>query len=138
MTYQFEVEFRGGAKLVKALEEVPEVVEKEVQEAMKKALSVLQEKVADYPPAQPSRYVRTGTLGRSWSYGVEKVGAEFVGRLGTPVEYAPLVQGPIGVQAGRMMHRGWQGVDRILAAARGRIEGILVGVVRRVAERIGR
>ena len=60
---------------------------------MQRSVMILQADLAKYPAKRPnSSYVRTGTLGRSWTPRVRTEGDRLVGRIGTKVIYAPFVQ----------------------------------------------
>jgi hypothetical protein len=65
--------------------------------AMKRSLYSLVYEMARYPEIGKSTYRRTGTLGRSWATSWEEsditqTGSTLTGKVGTNVEYAPLVQ----------------------------------------------
>ena len=60
---------------------------------MQRSVMILQADLAKYPAPRPSSpYVRTGTLGRSWTTRVRTENDRLVGRVGTKVIYAPFVQ----------------------------------------------
>lgn len=76
--------------------------------SMVRAVARLHQDIAAYPPEpRGSGYVRTGTLGREWTTKVDQSLNEISGRVGTKLEYAPLVQ---NYQFQAWMHRrtGWQ------------------------------
>lgn len=74
---------------------------------MRQATLFVQERMARYPQQRAgSLYVRTGTLGRTWTTSVEETPNTVTGRVGNRTEYAPFVQSR-QFQAG--VHRGrWQ------------------------------
>jgi len=60
---------------------------------MQRATARLQRFIAKYPPPPPaSTYVRTGTLGRSWTTEVRGFAGSLQGIIGNVVQYAPYVQ----------------------------------------------
>src|SRR3990167_3587775 len=119
---QITIEVRGLEELRRRMRQYPQQFDIAANRTMEAALLALQEKVPPYPP-QPSgtRYVRTGTLGRSLGSGmmggnvgraqifqVRKIGQGFEGRFGTALEYAPYVIGEQGMQSGFMSQYWWQ------------------------------
>lgn len=84
---------------------------------MRRSVLLLQNRMATYPPQRPgSRYVRTGTLGRSWTTQVQESSERVVGIVGNKVEYAPWVQSA-RFQAG--IHRGrWQTDEQVAGQSR--------------------
>ena len=73
---------------------------------MQRGVYRLQTFMANYPPQAPTKYVRTGTLGRRWTTKVTQGGDGLVGTIGNNTSYGPWVQSD-AFQA--RMHRGrWQ------------------------------
>lgn len=69
-------------------------------------------KVSTYPPQQPTRYRRTGTLGRGWQHSYGREGTNLVGKVWNPVRYAPKVQDE-REQSRVMARKGWPVVQTI-------------------------
>ena len=71
----------------------------------------------DYPTARTS-YVRTGRLGRSWTFeGPKMRGADLIVQAGTNVTYAPFVQGYKSHdprQRALFSQYGWASVEDVL------------------------
>lgn len=106
-----------------------------VRRATEKAVLFVHSRVPPYPPPPPeSRYVRTGTLGRSITTDVRDVGSATVGVIGTDVVYAPWVisakeVGGRGPQA--WMHRGrWWTLHGVVERARDKIVQIYQDALR--------
>lgn len=80
---------------------------------MNRSVLKLQRDMADYPPQRPgSSYVRTGTLGRTWTTRVTKLFGGLEGRAGNVTRYAPDVQSK-RFQA--RVHQGrWQTDEQVL------------------------
>ena len=87
--------------LPQRMKHYPQKLQQEMERTMKESLIHVQGSVPPYPPARPtSRYIRTGTLGRSIGLGgradiyeVRKIGGGYEARLGTNLSYAPAVIG---------------------------------------------
>lgn len=62
--------------------------------------------MAQYPPQSPTRYVRTGTLGRGWFVKITEGGSDIVVYVVNPVTYATYVLGPS--QSRVMQGKGWK------------------------------
>ena len=88
---------------------------------MQKSVLLVQRDMADYPSQRPgSSYVRTGTLGRTWTTEVTETGNGVQGKVGNRTEYAPLVQSE---RFQRPIFRGqWQTDDAVLERDMPRIE----------------
>jgi hypothetical protein len=84
---------------------------------MRRSVLLLQNRMAQYPPQRPgSRYVRTGTLGRSWTTQVQESSERVVGIVGNKVEYAPWVQSQRFQAA---IHRGrWRTDEQVAEQSR--------------------
>jgi hypothetical protein len=95
---------------------------------MWRAVYLIQEKMADYPPAPSgSRYQRTSVLGKSWTANVTQPNGGVQGKVGNKVLYGPFVQSSV-FQA--WMHRGrWQTDEQVLRAALPGIEKDFEAVV---------
>lgn len=108
-----------------------------IQAAMKRSLYVLIGEMANYPALQSNSYRRTGTLGRSWtsSAKVESDGETVEGRIGTNVEYAPLVQSS-RLQTAVHRRHGWMTDARAIAKNRRFIESQFNGAVRLVVRKV--
>lgn len=80
------------------------VISKALKGTLEKSLQVIKESVLPYPPPPPtSKYIRTGTLGRSLgSKGVMGGGKMYSAEFGTELNYAPYVIG----MAQAWMHKG--------------------------------
>ncbi len=80
---------------------------------MQRAVLLVQRDMADYPQQRPgSSYVRTGTLGRTWTTEVTEMGNGVQGKVGNVTEYAPLVQSK---RFQSLIHRGrWQTDEDVL------------------------
>ena len=108
-----DLEIRGLDELLKKLGRVGTF--HILEPAMRRAVYRLQRDMADYPPAVPnSWYVRTGTLGRSWTTDVDITPGWIEGKVGTKLDYAPYVQSH-ALQA-RVHKRRWQTEKRVLDA----------------------
>lgn len=90
---------------------------------MTKALTLVHNEIATYPPQRPSNYRRTGTLGRSWTTKLERMSTKLLsGKVGTNIKYAPYVQSE-ELQA--RQHRGhWQTDEQVLDENEDRINSI--------------
>lgn len=80
--------------------------------------------VATYPPAPPtSQYVRTGTLGRTWTASqphTTSTEASLVTRIGNTTPYGARVQDEI--EQARAFRGRWKPVQRIEREHRGEVE----------------
>ena len=126
------------------MQQYPKELQREMERTMNQALTHLQGSVPPYPPPPPaSRYIRTGTLGRSIGLGgraeiyeVRKIGGGYEARLGTNLSYAPAVIGTESQQPafrGRwwtmktVMEKAKPGIERLFEAMAGRLVGFLEG-----------
>ena len=78
---------------------------------------------AYYPPQRltKTRYKRTGTLGRSWSFGVRVRPGQIEGDVGSNANIAPYnrrVQGARGQQDPMFRRAGWRNVDDLIKFVR--------------------
>ena len=105
---------------------------RDLESAMKRSLYRLVGEMAQYPPLASSSYRRTGTLGRSWTSRIKirSVSGGIEGRIGTNVEYAPLVQSS-RLQARVHRRHGWITDARAMENQRRNIEGEFGAAVRR-------
>lgn len=131
---ELKLDVRGFDEVMGALERSPGVVEGAFRPAVTAALIMLAGEMKVYPPPPPgSGYVRTLTLGRTWSALAPEFvvdGNGFWGRIGNPTPYAPYVQDRER-QAGQ--HRGrWQTDGEVLEWKRGEVEAYFEAAVGRV------
>jgi len=145
MTVRMEI--KGLAELQRKLASFPSVYRRHARSAMERSVALLQHDLAEYPAQIRGRkahfvsdkqrkaffamlragkitvpYRRTGTLGRRWTTRVTERGSVIEGRVGNNTAYAPLAQGPEGVQSREMAARRWPRVDAVLKKNRGIIE----------------
>lgn len=118
-----QVTVDGLSEVVARLERRGDLAPGVMRQATERAVLYVHGRVPPYPPPPPdSRYVRTGTLGRSITTEVRDVGSATVGVIGTAVVYAPWVisakeVGGRGPQA--WMHRGrWWTLHEVVERAR--------------------
>lgn len=92
-----------------------------IEKTTKQAVSYVLQRVPKYPPPPAgSRYRRTGTLGRSISGKVKRLGSTWRGFVGTKVVYAPYV---IDEQFQARVHQGrWYTLQAVVRGAR---DGVL-------------
>ena len=120
----------------------PDLLAAETERTMTAALSHTQGSVPAYPPAPVgSRYVRTGTLGRSIGLGgqadiytVEKIGSSYVATLGTRLAYAPRV---IGEGQEPPWSGYWWKLSSVLKKAEPGITRLFEAMGRRLVARLG-
>lgn len=130
--------------LIQRLHRFPERTNAELERTTKQALYHVAGSVPAYPPALPtSRYVRTGTLGRSVGLGgqadiyeVRSLFGGFEARLGTNVEYAPPVIGD-GSQWAFFKARGWWTLKTVLERATPGIERLYEAMCKRMVDFLG-
>lgn len=113
------IRIEGVDRLMRKLDDLQQVHDI-LRPPMQRSVMILQAALAKYPTQkQGSPYIRTGTLGRSWTTRVRTEGGRLVGRVGTKTIYAPFVQSEM-FQAN--IHRGrWQTDVQILERNRNRI-----------------
>lgn len=63
-----------------------------LHEPMEASLALLHDFMARYPAQRPTRYKRTGHLGRRWTTRIGTSGDGITGILGNSVAYGPFVQ----------------------------------------------
>lgn len=160
---RFRIE--GLEEFDRALKRFPALANEEARGAMRQAAEAVRGEVAVYPPWQKMAAVfasaaqrrnffadlRAGLievpyrrgqspgserLGASWTVEVRGAGALVRAVVGTRASYAQMVQGKAGRQAGQFTRRGWVRIDQAMEKARGSIERILQGMMRRIEERI--
>lgn len=130
--------------LLQRMARYPERLDAELERTTKQALMHTRGSVPPYPPARPeSRYVRTGTLGRSVGLGgqadifeVRSLFGGYEARLGTNVEYAPPVIGD-GTQTAFFKGRGWWTMRTVLERAKPGIERLYEAMCKRMVEFLG-
>lgn len=107
-----DIDIEGLDRLERKLALLPGKLNELTKTTMEKSLLTLQQNVPEYPPAPPeSKYVRTGTLGRSLGaaggkptvYSIKGSGADIVGTFGTNLSYAQYV---IDENRQAYMHKG--------------------------------
>ncbi len=107
-----EIEIQGMKELERKLKHLPDKLNQLTHKTMETSLQLLQQNTPEYPPAPPeSKYIRTGTLGRSLGgaggkptvYSIKGSGANVVGTFGTNLSYAKYVIDP---ENQAYMHKG--------------------------------
>lgn len=114
------VQIDGVEKLLRKFNSIQKIHEI-LAPPMRISTMVLQADLAKYPPKRRgSKYVRTGTLGRKWTTSPPRLeGRKLIGRVGTNVAYAPLVQSS---KFQSSVHRGrWQTDEQVIKRNRKRI-----------------
>ncbi len=125
--------------LPQRMKHYPQKLQQEMERTMKESLIHVQGSVPPYPPARPtSRYIRTGTLGRSIGLGgraaiyeVRRVGAGYEAQLGTRLHYAPPVIGAQS-QTGFFKGRGWWNMKTVAERAKPGVERLFEAMSRRL------
>lgn len=142
------IEVKGLTELIQRMSDYPRQLKEAMKVAVDATLLALWGAVPPYPaPPQGSKYVRTGTLGRSLGSGdgggasgghpsifTEKNlgNANFEARFGTNLEYAPYV---IGDNTQAWMHQGrWWVMADIATAAAQKISEIFNALADRLVE----
>lgn len=81
---------------------------------MERTMIRLQGRMADYPPPPAnSRYRRSGSYGRRWTYAIVVTGNTITGKVGNNLRYAPLV-GSARFQTRRHKATGWANDEQVL------------------------
>lgn len=88
----------------------PDKVDAQTQAIMRSFGTEMVKRMAKYPPQRPTKYRRTGNLGRGWQPKFRAEGAHLVSDVENTVTYAPFVQGPDQTRV--MASKGWQRLDR--------------------------
>jgi len=129
------MEVEGLDELIDRLQRTPQVYKQAEQKTMVASLTILWENVPPYPPAPAtSRYVRTGTLGRSLGssmgggatgqpqiFGIKMYSKGAVGSFGTRLKYAQYVIGSRHTQQIYPFSAYWWTIDTIIGKAYGKI-----------------
>lgn len=134
----FEVNVNGLSALLAALDQWPELVRPELEQAASAALLSLIGPLADYPaPPADSTYRHTGTLGRLWTSAQPEFSAEssgFEATLTNATPYGVYVQGEFQAKP----HQGrWKTVEDVVSAHQADIEAYFEAALQRVADQIG-
>lgn len=124
---EYEILTEGDKEIIKFFEQFPDLAQKETKAFVNRALFLLQNRAADYPPAIPgSSYRRTGTLGRLWTTARHefKEGPSYIeGRIGNRTPYGPYVQSEAQQAA---VHKGrWKTIEQIIEDSRADIDKLL-------------
>lgn len=98
----------------------PADMERAIETALEGAASLIRADIKTYPsPPAGSRYVRTGTLGRSWAQQVQRMQAI----IGNVTAYAPYVQ---GATEQAWMHKGrWKTTADVAKARAQDVKGLI-------------
>ena len=111
------IKVRGVEELVKKLGKLAAV--ETMEKPMTQSVLTVSSALAYYPPQRPTTYVRTGSLGRMWTYKVTRTGNGIQGKVGNRIPYGPWVQSE---QFQAWMHKGhWQTDQQELEKNRNRI-----------------
>lgn len=141
------VEIRGMSELIARMRAFPGKLDAVLRDGVQATLLILWEKTPPYPaPPDGSKYVRTGTLGRTLGsdfgggrssgqpeiFGVKRIGqGSFEGRFGTNLEYAEYVIGD-GTQAAQHQGRWWT-LSSIAERAKDKIGDLWNGIAHKLA-----
>jgi hypothetical protein len=97
-------------------------------------VSQVEDKMASYPPQQATKsgYVRTMTLGRSWSIvRARKVGGSLVASVGSNANIAPYAKWVEGEQqAKEMARRGWPRVMEVAPTLWNVAKGVIIKLLK--------
>jgi hypothetical protein len=143
-----EMEVKGLDELIDRMKAYPAEMTRAGSVAMNASLNTLWENVPAYPaPPEGSRYVRTGTLGKSLGsgmgggasggspsvYRIKRLGdSGFEGEFGTNLNYAEYVIGEEGQQS--TVHAGrWWTIKVIAEKSADKIEKIWIMVAEKLA-----
>lgn len=138
-----DVQYRivGLEGLQAALEQMPEAIGSETEQAIDRALMLAQGKLAVYPPAIPfSRYRRTGLLGQLWAGATHRIRRVTMGsRLfveGSIQNARPGIERVQNEDDQAWVHQGrWRTVQQILADMQPEVDRLLQQAGDRVVER---
>lgn len=131
----------GLEGLQAALEQMPEAIGSETEQAIDRALMLAQGKLAVYPPAIPfSRYRRTGLLGQLWAGATHRIRRVTMGsRLfveGSIQNARPGIERVQNEDDQAWVHQGrWRTVQQILADVQPEVDRLLQQAGDRVVER---
>lgn len=133
-----DIEIEGLPPLIEGMRKSPEIFAEETTKAAQASLLLLVADLKEYPPPpENSTYVRTRTLGRTWSAArpqFSSSGINFEGRIGNPTPYAPDVQ---GASEQKPVHRGrWMTDEQAIEAEYDAIKEQFEAAATRVAQRI--
>lgn len=106
------------------LNAAPNRVTRAMRNAAEDSTALLLRVVREYPPKRySSTYVRTGTLGRSWSRSVSGSGLEVIGRVTSSGDIAPYNRLVQDRERQARVHRGrWQTAQGVAAQNAGRVQ----------------
>lgn len=131
----------GLEGLQAALEQMPEAIGSETEQAIDRALMLAQGKLAVYPPAIPfSRYRRTGLLGQLWAGATHRIRRVTMGsRLfveGSIQNARPGIERVQNEDDQAWVHQGrWRTVQQILADVQPEVDRLLQQAGDRVVDR---
>lgn len=130
----------GIPEVAGALLRYPAIAKPEFQKATDAALLGLVPDLASYPSAPSnSSYRRTGNFGRMWTNAKpewQAMASGFEGTLGNATGYGEWVQGEH--QAKALEKIGWKPAEKLLQAAKGRIEALYQAAAKRIADAINK
>jgi hypothetical protein len=125
--------------LERRLRNYPGKLAEEMEKTMNQAIHHVVGSVPEYPTQMPTKYVRTGTLGRTIGIGsqpdifeVNRIGQGYEGRVGSNLSYAKYVIGT-HTQAGHMRARNWWTMRTVAEKARPGIEKLFEKMAGRIA-----
>jgi hypothetical protein len=125
------LKIEGAEQLTRKLSEP--LVQRHAKEAMMRAMALIHDEIAKYPPPPPnSRYRRTGLLGRSWSSKTRPLANDIEGIVANTAPYAPEVQGLS--QKGFHADTGWGRLDEVAKRLWPQIVEFFQEALRRVAQ----
>jgi len=95
-----------------------------------------QASIKKYPPQRPTDYVRTGTLGRRWTYEVRTTLYSATAVLGNNTPYGPYVQSK-AMQAQVHEGWGWRTDEDEMEAAKDYVPEMIYDEIERIARQNG-
>jgi hypothetical protein len=135
-----EIVVIGIPEVAGALERYPAIAKPEFQQATDAALLGMVPELASYPPQKSWQHNRrTGNLGRMWTAARpewQAMASGFEGTLGNATGYAEWVQGEKQTLAAEVI--GWKPAEKLLQAAKGRIEALYQAAAKRIADAINK
>lgn len=135
-----EIVVIGIPEVAGALERYPAIAKPEFQQATEASLLGMVPELASYPPQkswQTNR--RTGNLGRMWTTAKPEwsaMASGFEGSLGNATGYAEWIQGEKQTLAAETI--GWKPAEKLLQAAKGRIEALYQAAAKRIEAAINK
>lgn len=111
------IEIRGVKELITKLGRVEGF--RILKAPMQRGTERLRGRMAKYPPQRPTKYRRTGTLGRRWTTEVEVSGDSLVGIIGNNTRYGPFVQD--ATRQARWHQRHWPTDEQVAREEEGAI-----------------